>query len=268
MVEKAGVLVRIVIQTRFSFLGKSGWRSAASKQAELLLDPARLENRFRFFQEITLKTLHAQTDKNFDWIVLGSRAMPRNFRQRLTELVGSMNNTGMSKVIFRKPQHAGDVFRTAVQNWFPANELISSVVLDDDDGLSDDFVASCRMVVEKSWETRAADDDYIITSFPRGYSLDISQSKCKISQRNVPFTNLGLTLTAPAASNRNLFFMSHKKISERRPNTVVERDEPYYIRAVHDHNDSRAIIRDDAHPVGFAEVQMHFSGIDFHNLEE
>ena len=37
--------------TRYSYFGKSDWRSNASNDPELLLDPARLEQRERLFEK-------------------------------------------------------------------------------------------------------------------------------------------------------------------------------------------------------------------------
>ncbi|WP_177172598.1 glycosyltransferase [Paracoccus alkenifer] len=41
--------IPVVIVTRFSFFGKSGWKSDASRDRELLFQPQRLEQRLRLF---------------------------------------------------------------------------------------------------------------------------------------------------------------------------------------------------------------------------
>ena len=51
----------IVIVTRFSFLGESGWKSDASRSAEMLFEADRLNRRLELFCTITLPSLAAQT---------------------------------------------------------------------------------------------------------------------------------------------------------------------------------------------------------------
>lgn len=258
--------MRIVFMTRFSFLGAGGWRSQASKKAELLFDEGRLEKRFWMFEKITLPTLMSQTDKDFDWIVLSSSGMPGLFRRRLRQTVSRLKCNGRSQVLFREPRHVAGVFRRSIQRMYQPDDLICSVVLDDDDGLSDDFVAICREQARFAWENRDQDKDYVITSFPRGYSLILSENGCDLARRNVPYTNLGLALTAPAKCKRNLFSMSHNRIGQRHPNHLVKTDRPFYLRSVHTSNDSRAIVPKKAEPAGFAEAQEFFKGVDFETI--
>lgn len=258
--------MRIVFMTRFSYLGAGGWRSQASKKAELLFNEERLEKRFRMFEKITLPTLMSQTDKDFDWIVLSSSSMPDLFRRRLRTSVSGLKNNGRNQVVFRDPRHVAGVFRRSIQRMYQPDDLICSVVLDDDDGLSDDFVATCREQASFAWENRDQSNDYVITSFPRGYSLILSEKGCDLASRYVPYTNLGLALTAPAKCKRNLFSMSHNKIGDRHPNHLVETDRPFYLRAVHTSNDSRAIVPKEAKPIGFEEAQEFFKGVDFEEM--
>ncbi len=254
--------MKIVFMTRFSYLGAGGWRSRASRDAELLFQTERLDKRFDLFEKITLPSLMAQTNKDFDWIILSSSKMPEAYRCRLRQSVSKLENTGRRGVLFREPRHVGGVFKRAIQRIYQPDDLVSSVVLDDDDGVSDDFVTTCREQATLAWEQREQGKDYVVTSFPRGYSLVLADEGANLTERHVPFTNLGLTLTARADCKRNLFSMGHKKIGERHPNYLVEKDKPFYLRAVHTSNDSRAMVPEGAQPVGFAEAQEHFSGLD------
>jgi hypothetical protein len=62
-----------------------------------------------------------------------------------------------------------------------------------------------------------------------------------LSPRHAPFTNLGLTLVGPPESRPHLFMTSHRQIGERFPSRLVEGGRPFYLRSVHDDNDSRAL---------------------------
>lgn len=62
----------IVFETRFSFFGQSGWRSDHAADPDLLFADDRLEQRLRYFEQITLESLKGQTDGNFRHLVLSS----------------------------------------------------------------------------------------------------------------------------------------------------------------------------------------------------
>ena len=69
-------LPKILICTRFSFFGRSGWKSEFSADPEMLFEQGRLEQRFWLFENITLPSLVSQTDKDFHYFVLSSCLMP------------------------------------------------------------------------------------------------------------------------------------------------------------------------------------------------
>jgi hypothetical protein len=66
----------LVVITRFSYLGRSGWKSDASRDASLLFDPERLRLRIELFRTITLPSLVAQTDRDFSHVILTSTKLP------------------------------------------------------------------------------------------------------------------------------------------------------------------------------------------------
>jgi hypothetical protein len=74
---------------RFSFFGPTDTRQKHSHPDALaeLYDPARLEVRFRFFEQVTLPSLQAQTDPDFQVLVITSAVMPAPYLARLTALV-------------------------------------------------------------------------------------------------------------------------------------------------------------------------------------
>ena len=66
----------ILVATRFSFLGQSGWKSDASRSAEMLFEADRLNRRLELFCTITLPSLAAQTDQGFHHFILTSKQLP------------------------------------------------------------------------------------------------------------------------------------------------------------------------------------------------
>ena len=50
----------VVFETRFSYFGQSGWKSAAAADPKLLFDPPRMDERLKLFERVTLPSLKAQ----------------------------------------------------------------------------------------------------------------------------------------------------------------------------------------------------------------
>lgn len=235
--------MHVIYQTRFSFYGKSGWKSPAATDPALLFDPARLDERLAMFEAITLPSLAAQTDGDFTQLILSSNLMPAPYQARLRDLAKDTLGDARVRVMFRPEGHAAGYLRGAVQKHW-GEGLAAQVVLDDDDALANDFTAELRRHAPLALGSSAGDaqEAHVFLSFPRGFTLGVESGRpAWLERRFVPYTNLGLTLIAPVRSKRNPFSISHRKVGERHPSLMVTHLRPYYLRAVHGHNDSKAM---------------------------
>ena len=260
--------MKIVFETRFAFFGKSGWRSETSKNPHLLYEESRLKARFFYFENITIPSLLAQSDPDFQQIVLSSLRMPEKWQKRLSELCYDTLGKKRCKVLFNGWGLAGRVFRRQIPEMFDNDETVqvAQVVLDDDDALSKDFVETCRLESQTAAASFKTLEDYTYISFPYGYSMRVGDGTIEFVERLANFTNLGLTLVAPSTTGQNPFLTSHKKIWDRHPSRLIN-DRPHcYIRTVHNENDSLALHADStAIPVD--KVQELFPSIGaFHKL--
>ncbi|MCA0921799.1 glycosyltransferase [Pseudooceanicola nanhaiensis] len=245
--------MQIVYLVRYSFFGSSGWRSPASKDPGLLFEPSRLEKRARFFEQITLASLRAQTDTDFHVIVLSSEGMPRRFKTQLREATqDALGPRG--HVLFNKPARAGSRFRQYLLRNLADAPFTAQVVLDDDDAVATDFTATLRAEADLASRQLLGPRDYCFLSFARGVSGIFSPELTGLHHRVSPFTNLGLTLVAPTQTARSPFFVAHKRLAPRHPARLIYNRRPLYLRAVHDTNDSRAQVADD--PVTEAQRAM------------
>lgn len=231
--------MHIIYMMRYSFFGNSGWRAPSSKQAELLFDPKRLDQRSYFAEKIAFASLRDQTDEDFEVIVLSSTLMPEAHQKQLSELAQDMLGR-RAHVIFRDPDSAGNWFQRYRRRNFARHVFTSQIVLDDDDALAVDFNETCRAEAEAAMMLRRPDQPiYTFLSFPRGITARFVEGQMELTHRVVPATNLGLALVGPTELRRNPFAVAHKKIPERHPCRMVYSNAPQYIRALHDHNDSR-----------------------------
>ena len=231
----------LVFQTRFSFFGASGWRSETSQSKELLFAPARLRNRLELFEKIALASLKDQTDQDFKLAVLSSKYMPNRFKNRLTELCNDMIGPDRCDIYFSGPRKAGRLLRKFMCEKYPDDPVIAQVVLDDDDGVSCDFVEICKHESRYAFDNNYDDTNAVYLTFPRGVSLGLENQKAQwLSPRNAFFTNLGLTLVAPPSFERHPFLTSHRQIGSRFSSRPICSLRPFYVRTVHEGNDSDA----------------------------
>ena len=252
--------MKIIFQTRFSFFGVSGWRSPASRDPARLFDPDRLERRLAMFARYTLPSLAAQSDADFEHLVLSSSLMPDIYKERLDGVVRhALGDRG--RVIYRPKRHAGHMFRRYVRNTYGDQRHVVQVVLDDDDALSCDFVAHLRYHAQCVIDDPLHTDEATFLSFPRGLSLGLDSDGLPawLAPRNVPFTNLGLALVSAPDYRKNPYMTAHRRIGERQSNRVIGSMRPFYLRAIHEHNDSRALVSEElGGDEAFAAAERHF----------
>lgn len=231
--------MQIIFQMRYSYFGFSGWQSDASKDPGLLFEPGRLAQRAYLAQHIALQSLKDQTDPDFKLVVLSSEAMPEAEQTKLVEMCHAMLGPERVDVIFRPYGRLNKWLRRYMQSSVTADHAVQ-VVLDDDDALSRDFVATLRREAEFARATFETPDDYCFLSFPRGISAVFADEGITLLQRYNPFTNLGLSLLGPRGQALTPFATAHKKIALRHPSRVISTMRPTHIRSVHGLNDSKA----------------------------
>lgn len=236
--------MHMIYEMRYSYFGRSGWKSAASTDKEQLFDEARLDTRHYFLEKIALRSLADQSDRDFGLIVLSSEDLPERHKARLQQVCGDMLGD-RAHVIFRAPDSAGACFQRYRKATFTADPWTAQIVLDDDDAVSADFTARLRAEALAAKQLRAPGEEYCFLSHARGVTAVLRDGTMSLRHRVNAATNLGLACVAPTGSRRQPFGIAHKKILERRPVRVIYSRAPAYIRAVHDSNDSRAQYSDD-----------------------
>ncbi len=258
--------MELVFQTRFSFFGISGWKSENSKSEEALFAPERLEKRFSLFENIALAGLKDQTDQNYKLCILSSDNLPEKYKNRLQELCNDTIGADRCQFAYRGPRKAGRLFRQVMMEQYPDDQTIAQVVLDDDDAVSSDFVEICKQEARHARDHNYGDTDGVFLTFPRGVSLGLANGVAEwVSQRNAHFTNLGLTLVAPPSFNRHPFLTSHRQIGNRFTARAILTLRPFYVRAVHEDNDSDAKHNEDKYtPEQIGEIMTYFPFLKKH----
>jgi hypothetical protein len=235
----------LIVVTRFSYLGRSGWKSDASRDAALLFAPERLRLRIELFRTITLPSLAAQTDRDFTHVILTSAALPRWAIAELEEACATAHGAGGRFVILARRQGvSGLMLRRHLQAIAPAEGLVAQAVLDDDDGLAVDFVAEVRRALSAMDATgrEVGPERPAFVSFPEGYGFEIGldadgRTTTGVYAHRYPFINCGLTLVGhPGAAN--ILGIQHRKTPLLHDPVLIRRKR-MFLRCVHGLNDSR-----------------------------
>lgn len=228
----------VVIVTRFSYIGNSGWKIPEAEREKILFDPERLDLRLWLFERITIASLLAQSDQHFHHYILTSDQLPIWALERLMAICLAAYPGG-NFTIDRQP--VGNA-RKFLREFMVAKRLgdrVVQIVLDDDDGLAADFLAT---VAEKLDGVAALEPEKlpVFLSFSRGYGLvfsDDATASAAVFLHRYPYINLGLTMVdSPKAPN--ILAIDHLA-APKKAGCVPIGGVPMFVRSVHGFNDSR-----------------------------
>lgn len=231
----------IVVVTRFSFLGQSGWKSEASRDGALLFEPARLEQRLQLFESVNLGSLVAQDMQGFHHYILTSDQLPAEARARLEAIcLAAYGEPGRFTIDARPPGRARKYLRQFLTR-FATGPALVQVVLDDDDGLAASYMSTLRQTLRDMQGDNPAllDDLPKYVSFPTGYALSLrgEGTDAALFLHHYPYINLGLA-QIDTAGGKNILAIHHQDAPKRFGCRLVG-GQPMFLRAVHDFNDSR-----------------------------
>ena len=102
-----------------------------------------------------------------------------------------------------------------------------------------DFNEKLKAEAESVQKLRSRGEKFGCLSFANGVSALFRDGTLEMHRLAKPAINLGLTIVAPSKSRYNLFDISHNNVPRDRPTRVIFSQTPYYIRSLHDDNDSR-----------------------------
>lgn len=233
----------IIVLTRFSYFGLSGWKSEFSRDPGDLFEKERLRLRLQLLRAFPLASLAAQTDQNFHLFVLCSRQMPDWALRELRRACRASLPAGRYTIAPRGVGVAANFARRFLQERVKDGPGFQ-IVLDDDDALACDFLQRLRGQMARL--TPPAPDEMRFVSFGRGYALDLKDllaAQLRVYRHKYPFINLGLAMVGPADGS-NLLSIAHRKTPREHEHAVIGTGNCMFLRCVHGANDSRVAPRD------------------------
>jgi len=223
---------------RFSYPGDGGFQVAhetLQDRTEYLYAPARMAERFATFETMMLPPLRAQTDIDFQLLIVIGDSLPAPYRDRLEAAV-----EGMPQALIRV--YPPGPHRKTMQNAINAvraesKEPCLQFRMDDDDAVACTYIERLREVA-LDVASFAAKQRHIAIDFNQGYIARPSAKGLSVAPTTSPYTTAGLALMVPPDVRLSVMNFAHMKVAQKMP-TVTLTGEDMLIRGHNDHNDSR-----------------------------
>ena len=256
--------MRIAGVCRFSYLATRGWARTVAEDADAtaaeLYAPERMAERFALFEALALPSILAQSDADFDVVVITSFKMPQVWRDRLEALLRSRDRI---HVVTLAPRPMTEAVTVALRRTLGRRqpEPVVQFCLDDDDALSVNYVARLRAEAEAVLASPMGDRLPVAINHPRGITLSKRGGQFEAHETYAPFLALGLALVTEGRIPTNVYVCPHLK-TPTRILSIADPKPMTYLRGMHDHHDSHGILKGRTLPLEFERLR-HFLSREF-----
>ncbi len=225
---------------RFSFPALGDFQiehdTVADRRAHLY-NPARLEERFRLFESVTLPSFRTQTDGDYQLLVVVGDCLPRKALDRLKDLTADIKQV---RIVQRpvEPSHKHRQVMKRILQEARSNPDRPCLQFrhDDDDSISIDFIERLR---------ESADDvagligknQAIGLDFNNGYQASFGPNGVRAAQVYKSLLGVGLGMLIAGGCAHTIISFTHNRIGRFMP-VVSYPDRPMWIRTLNNSNDS------------------------------
>ncbi len=235
-------LVQVGGLIRFSVPVEGGFqKNPESREDKLakLFAPARMEQRFAYFESLCLNALKRQTNPDFRVAIVIGEDMPEPYKRRLEALLAELPQARLiEKPIMPHRRMVQEAFEeifdknTPLRFWFR---------FDDDDALATDYI-------EQVWNkipqllTIYGGLDPVCLSFSQGLTLigPADERRIVVAHERSPL-GLGLGVLGPAGAHPLVMRYNHMRIHTHL-RTLIDPVPVMMLRSIHTSNDSRGIL--------------------------
>lgn len=200
-----------------------------------IFSDARMDLRFRIFENLCLPTLANQTDPDFEMIILTAESMPTVHLQRLVDLLDPLPN------IHCRPVGTDNHYKLLQDgyNSISRDGITHRILfrLDDDDAVDLNFVKRTKRLAKGLARFQSPRNPFVI-AHNRGLYVRTTADGPEIfdAVERAPLST-GTTLVAPAKHGHNPYRFNHRKLAQHY-NTYSDISVPAYIRTIHGDNKS------------------------------
>lgn len=230
--------MRTVGICRFSYHGKGGFKRDIDDPAALaafLYDDARMEERFRLFEAITLPSIAGQTDPDFTFLIVTGKWFPKHHLDRLRALT-----IDIPQCVIRQypPRPHRKIMAKAINDWRIAPDApCLQFRLDDDDAMALSFVEKFKQAAV-DLSAISARHSSVAVDFNQGYVFTAGVEGVKLWAYHYPYSAIALGMIVQAGSDDTIMSHGHQNLWKTMP-TLTLTGEDMMMRGHNDFNDSR-----------------------------
>ena len=230
--------MQVIGLCRFSYLALGGFQvdfKTMEEKRAYLYSPARMEDRFRLFEHVSLPCLREQTDPDFDFVIVTGTSLPREYRDRLHDLTADMPQV---RILALEPEeHRPAMARILNEARTDRDAPCLQFRHDDDDAVSIDFIerlrsdsAACAGLLETQ---RLVTIDY-----SRGFTAAFGPRGITAERVFRPYLAVGMGHYVGPKATKTMMNFAHHRMAHVMP-TITFNDPPMWVRGHNDFNDSR-----------------------------
>lgn len=230
--------MRTVGICRFSYAGQGGFKVGHNDHAALeafLYDKARMEERFRLFEAITLPSVAAQTDPDFTFLIVTGTGLPLPYLERLQSLTADIPQC---QIVQYPPRQHRRVMKNAINDWRGAPDTpCLQFRLDDDDAMALSFVARFKQAAD-DLSAITARHSSVAVDFNQGYVFTAGPEGVKLWAYHYAYSAIALGMVVQAGSTDTIMSHGHQNLWKTMPTLTLTGDD-MMMRGHNDFNDSR-----------------------------
>lgn len=230
--------MQVIGLCRFSYPGLGGFQTthdSLDERIAFLYAHARLEERFRYFETLTLPGIRAQFDPDFTFLIVIGESLPEVHRQRLEALVADIPQA----VIQVHPPGKHRVVMQEAINSVRVNDTEPCLQfrLDDDDAVAFSYVHALRSAA-RDVAGLMQDNRTVAIDFNRGYIARPGPAGISARPIQEPYWTAGLGLMIRPGIRLSVMNFGHHSVHKKMP-TVTFTGEDMMLRGFNGFNDSR-----------------------------
>ena len=223
---------------RFSYPALGGFQilhDTVQDRRDFLYAPARMEERFRTFEALTLPGLKAQTDPNFKLLIVIGDCLPDEYQDRLFAL---LEDFPQAIVVPWPAQKHRPAMREIMNHYRNPEATLPCIQFrhDDDDALAVNYVETLRQTVNDC-AALIADKPLFGIDFSNGYSVRLTPNGLEAAHTVLPYYGVALAMTVAPGFRQSIMNFAHHKLMKHMP-TVSLNNPPMFLRSHGAYNDS------------------------------
>ena len=230
--------MQVIGLCRFSYPAIGGFQvdhDTIEDRIAYLYDPARLEERFQLFETVALPCLRAQTDPDFEVIVVVGDQLPKPHLDRLHDLTADMPQVRLHAEPPRPQRAVMKKILNAART--DPDQPCLQFRHDDDDAVAVDFVERLRAASADAVALTAR-NKAVAFDWNKGHVAEFGATGIAATEIFRPFYVAALGMQIRGNCPLTIMNFAHEKISRFMP-CVTYADPPMFVRSHNSSNDSR-----------------------------